>query len=120
MSLTTILHNTLDLVNQAKFAGVVGTDGLGIEMVFVDEAAAYDLELAEIELATLAALATSASVRMGAGLARALTLETDALTFLALLITPDYFAVLGLPAGADAAHARGVLEQMVERMRAEL
>lgn len=47
-------------------------------------------------------------------------LETDALTFLALLITPDYFAVLGLPAGADAAHARGVLDQMVERMRAEL
>ncbi len=120
MSLTTILNNTLDLVNQAKFAGVVGTDGLGIEMVFVDEATAYDLELAEIELASLAALATSASNRMGTGLVRGLTVETDAFTFLALLIAPDYFAVLGVPVGADVGQARSVLEQMVERMRAEL
>lgn len=119
-SLTTILTDALDRLPEAKFAGVVGIDGLGIEMVFADEATAYDLELAEIELASLAALATSASGRMGTGLVHAITVETEVLTFLAILVARDYFAVLGVPAGSNIDQTRATFQQMVDRIRDEL
>lgn len=120
MSLTAILNATLDSVNEARFAGVVGTDGLGIEMVFADEGSAYDLELAEIELAALTAAASAASSRIGTGRVHAVMMETDVLAYLAALVTPGYFAVLGLPPGNDLDHARSALHTMVERMRADL
>ncbi len=120
MSLTAILNETLDGLDEARFAGVVGTDGLGIEMVFADEGSAYDLELAEIELATLAGAASAAAARIGAGLVHTITVETEVLTMLAALVAPGYFAVLGLPAGDELGAARAALHAMVERMRTEL
>lgn len=120
MSLTAILNATLDHLDEARFAGVVGTDGLGIEMVFADEGSAYDLELAEIELATLAATASAAAARIGAGLVHTITVESEALSMLAALVAPGYFAVLGLPGGDDLSAARAALQAMVERIRAEL
>jgi predicted regulator of Ras-like GTPase activity (Roadblock/LC7/MglB family) len=120
MSLTAILYDALDSVPGASFAGVVGTDGLSVEMAYADDDDDYDLELAELELATLAAGATASSGRIGSGLVRGITIETDDLTYLAALITPGYFAVMGLSHDGHLGKARFTVQQMVERMRAEL
>lgn len=120
MTLTAILHEALDSMPGARFAGVVATDGLSVEMAYADDDDDLDLELAELELATLVANAGAASGRIGSGLVRDFTLETDALIYLASVITPGYFAVLGLPVDANLGKARFAVRQMVERMRGEL
>ncbi|NTU81448.1 MAG: hypothetical protein HGA45_19050 [Chloroflexales bacterium] len=120
MSLTNIIYEALDNVSGVRFAGVVGTDGLSVEMAYADDEDGYDLELAELELATLLANASAASDRIGSGCVCALTVETEALTYLASLITPGYFAVLGLNADGNLGKARFTIHQMVERMKSEL
>lgn len=120
MSLSDILYDALGEVPGARLAGVVATDGLSVEMAYADDEEYYDLELAELELATLAANANAASERIGSGLVNDITLETDELTYLASLITPGYFAVMALPADGNLGKARFSVRQMVERMRGEL
>jgi predicted regulator of Ras-like GTPase activity (Roadblock/LC7/MglB family) len=120
MSLTDILYEALDSVPGARFAGVVGTDGLSIEMAYADEDDADELSLAELELATIAATVSAASGRIGSGHVLDLTIETEDLTFLASLITPGYFAVLALPSDNDIDEARYTLRDLVRRVEDEL
>lgn len=120
MSLTAIIHEALESVPGARFAGVVGTDGLGVEMAYADDDGPHDLQLADLELSTLAANASAASSRIGSGLVLAIAIETEDLTYLASVITPGYFAVLGLHADANLGKARFTIAQMVDRMRSEL
>ncbi|RRR77404.1 MAG: hypothetical protein EI684_01525 [Candidatus Viridilinea halotolerans] len=123
MSLTDILYDALDDVDGARFAGVVGTDGLRVEMVFDDEEQEeeeFDLELAELELATIAAMTNAASGRIGSGRVLDLTIETEELVYLAALITPGYFAVLGLYADGEVEQARVIMDDLLERLREEL
>jgi predicted regulator of Ras-like GTPase activity (Roadblock/LC7/MglB family) len=120
MSLTDILYEALDSVQGARFAGVVGTDGLSIEMAYADEDDADNLALAELELATIAATVSAASGRIGAGHVLDVTIETEDLTFLASLITPGYFAVLALAGDGDLGEARDVIRELVARVEDEL
>lgn len=120
MSLTDILYDALDEVEGARFAGVVATDGLRVEMVYDDDNDDYDLDLAELELATIAAAASAASARIGSGHVLDLTIETEELIFLASLITPGYFAALGLHADGDLDQARETMRDLLNRLREEL
>ncbi len=119
MSLSDILNQTLDQVAEAKFAGVVGIDGVGVELIFNEGDDGIDANLAELELAALAASATAASQRVGSGAVRAFTIEAEALTYLAALVTPGYFAVLGVHAENNE-RMQAALAQLVERLREEL
>lgn len=123
MNVTTILNETITGVKGAQFAGIVGTDGLGVAMVYHPAAAELDLdiELAELELAELASRATAAAARIGAGFVRDLVIETDVLLMLAIQIMPGYYGVLGvLSEMANLGKARFALQAMVERLRTEL
>jgi predicted regulator of Ras-like GTPase activity (Roadblock/LC7/MglB family) len=119
VSLTDILNQTLDQVAEAKFAGVVGIDGVGVELIFNEADDGIDANLAELELAALAASASGASERVGSGAVRAFTIEAEALTYLAALVSPGYFAVLGIHAENNDA-SRAALAELVERLRGEL
>jgi predicted regulator of Ras-like GTPase activity (Roadblock/LC7/MglB family) len=123
MNVTTILNETITSVKGAQFAGIVGTDGLGVAMAYHPDAAELDLdiELAELELAELASRATAAAARIGAGFVRDLVIETDVLLMLAIQIMPGYYGVLGvLNEMANLGKARFALQAMVERLRTEL
>ncbi|GIV87587.1 MAG: hypothetical protein KatS3mg055_0105 [Chloroflexus sp.] len=123
MNVTTILNETITSVKGAQFAGIVGTDGLGVAMAYHPAAAELDLdiELAELELAELASRATAAAARIGAGFVRDLVIETDVLLMLAIQIMPGYYGVLGvLSEMANLGKARFALQAMVERLRTEL
>jgi predicted regulator of Ras-like GTPase activity (Roadblock/LC7/MglB family) len=119
MSLTDILNEAIDKISGALFAGVVGTDGLGVEMAFAGDGG-LDLELAELELGTVASAASAASARIGSGYVLDLTIETEDLTYLAGLITPGYYAVLGVRPEASLGRARFAVRQMVEQIKDEL
>jgi predicted regulator of Ras-like GTPase activity (Roadblock/LC7/MglB family) len=120
VTLPTILHEAIDAIPGALFAGMVGVDGLGIQMVLGDGGDHLDLDLAELELATIAAGATAASDRIGSGRVGALLIEADSAIYVAALVTPGYYAVLGLPTSVDLGMARGAVHALVERIRAEL
>lgn len=117
MSLTDIINDAIDQISGALFAGVIGTDGLGIEMAFAGGPAHLDLELAELELSTIASLASAASSRVGSGQVLDLTIETEDVTYLAGLITPGYYAVLGVAPDASLAQARVAVSQMIEQIK---
>ncbi|WP_298816832.1 hypothetical protein [Chloroflexus sp.] len=123
MNVNTILSETIASVKGAQFAGIVGTDGLSVAMVFHPAATEFDLdiELAELELAELTSRAAAAADRIGAGYVRDLVIETDALLMLASQILPGYYGVLGvLSEMANLGKARFALQAMIERARAEL
>jgi predicted regulator of Ras-like GTPase activity (Roadblock/LC7/MglB family) len=120
MSLTDILNEALDSIPGARFAGVVGTDGLSIEMVFEELDDGFDVGLAELELATLAGAANAASQRLGTGRVHDMTVESEGLIYMATAVSAGYFAVLGIPTDANLGRARFAAHQMAERMRAEL
>lgn len=121
MSLSAILYDALDSLPAARLAGVVGTDGLSVEMAYADDDdEPYDLELAELELSLLAANANVASQRIGTGLLQELTIATEELTYLASLITPGYFAVLAVPSDGDLEEARAAMRELVDRVMDEL
>jgi len=120
MSMTDILNEAIDKVSGAQFAGVIGIDGLSVEMAFAGGGADFDLEIAEFELASIAANASAASDRIGSGQVRDIIVEAEELTYLAAAITPGYYAVLGVRSNGSLGRARFAVHQMVERMKTEL
>jgi predicted regulator of Ras-like GTPase activity (Roadblock/LC7/MglB family) len=119
-TLNSILRDTVAGVPGALFAGMIGTDGLGIDMALGSGGDDLDLDLAELELATIAAGVTAASDRIGSGRVRALVIEADSAIYVAALVTPRYYAILGIPSTSDIGAARAAALALVERIRAEL
>ena len=115
MGMQDVLRQAIDSVSGVKLAGVVGTDGLGVEMVLNDVDAGFNANLAEIELGGLAASAAAATERMQAGQLRDLIVEADQLTYLASQIIPGYFAVLGIASSGNLGRARFALRQLVQQ-----
>jgi predicted regulator of Ras-like GTPase activity (Roadblock/LC7/MglB family) len=120
MSLDDILYEAIDSVRGARFAGIIGTDGLGVRMAYSDDTEDYDLELADLELSALASSAAAASDRIGTGALRDLIVESDALTYMASLLKPGYYAVLGMRSDANVERGRFAVYRMIDRMQQEL
>lgn len=115
-----ILYEAIDRVRGAEIAGVIGTDGLGVEMVIADEGVPYPPEEIELELAGLASFASITAARLDMGMLYDLTIEADDLTYLISLIIPGYYAVLGVRTNGSLGRARFAVRQMVTRLQDEL
>ncbi|WP_129631278.1 roadblock/LC7 domain-containing protein [Candidatus Oscillochloris fontis] len=120
MSLNEIINEAISTTSGALFAGVISTDGLGVEMVFTESDDHLDLELADLELSNLAAAAAAASERIGSGQLLDLMLETEDVTYLTSAITPGYYALMGVDPDASLGNARFAVRHMVSRIKKEL
>jgi predicted regulator of Ras-like GTPase activity (Roadblock/LC7/MglB family) len=120
VSLNAILNEALDSVPGAKFAGVIGTDGLSIELVFDSGDDSIDVGLAELELAALASTANATAQRLGSGRLLDMVIEAEALTFFASAVASSYFAVLAVPPDGSYGDARAAVNQIIRRIREEL
>ena len=118
MDLDEILRDVLENLHGVQLAGIVGTDGLGVEMAVAD-GASVQRDAVEIELGELAAVASQAASRLNAGQMRDLILEAEGRTFLATSITPGYYAVLGVNTNGNLGRARFALRQMAEHQAAD-
>jgi predicted regulator of Ras-like GTPase activity (Roadblock/LC7/MglB family) len=118
MSMTAILNEAIDRVSGAQIAGVVGEDGLGVELIVASGGG--ERETIEIELATIAATAAAAVERMGGGELREFILETERATYLASLVARGYYAVLGVGPHSNLGRARFALRRMAARLESEL
>jgi predicted regulator of Ras-like GTPase activity (Roadblock/LC7/MglB family) len=119
-TLTDILYDALERENSALLAGVIGTDGLSVELVLLDGDVPHDRAEAEAELSTLVLSAAGAAQRLGVGALTDLVLETELITYLVSYITPGYYAVLGVQAGSSLGRARFTVRQIVDTVLAEL
>ncbi|HEY1012117.1 MAG TPA: roadblock/LC7 domain-containing protein [Herpetosiphonaceae bacterium] len=117
MGLHDVLTDAIDSVPGAKLAGIVGTDGLGVEMALRDVDEDFDSSLAEIEIGGLASAAAAAVERMQGGQMRDLIVEAEQLTYLASQILPGYYAVLGLSANGNLGRARFAMRQLVTKLQ---
>lgn len=120
MSLNAILCEVVDNLAGAELAGVIGTDGLSVEMALASDELPYDRTAAEYELSAIAATAELASERLGSGVVRDLIIEADDLTYMASIIIPGYYAVLAIRPTGNLGRARFTLRQMVSRIQNEL
>jgi predicted regulator of Ras-like GTPase activity (Roadblock/LC7/MglB family) len=120
MSMVDILHEAVNRVNGARFAGIVGTDGLGVELALADGSNGVSRDEIEVELGNLAAIAAQASGRVGGGQMRDLIVEGEQMTLLASMVIPGYYAVLGVQSDSYLGRARFAVRQMVNRLQHEL
>lgn len=120
MAMIDILYETVDEVAGAKLVGVIGTDGLPVELILDDEYVSHNHETTEMELARLLVSASRTADHMDAGNVYDLIMETDSLTYLLSLVAGNYYAVLGITPDSDLGHARSMLHFMIERFQTEL
>lgn len=121
MSLTqNILYDAIDRLSTAQLAGIIGTDGISVDMVMLDGDLPHNREDVEIELSGLAAMASATAGRLRMGLVNELIIDTDYLTYLIGLITPGYYAVLGVERDSSLGRARFELREIVSRILNEL
>ncbi|MCU0493881.1 MAG: hypothetical protein MUD01_20010 [Chloroflexaceae bacterium] len=118
MSMRDILNEAVTRVDGAQLAGVIGTDGIGVDMVINDDA--YDQEGVEMELAAMASNAAVTASRMGAGEVRDIMIEADDYTYLAAQVTPGYFAVMGVASHTNLNDARFAVRLMAYRLQTEM
>lgn len=117
MGMHEVLTEAVEHVQGARLAGIVGTDGLGVEMVLNNVEADFDAHLAEIEIGGLASAAAQATQRMNAGAMREFIVEAETLTYLASQIIPGYYAVMGMTSNGNLGRARFALHQLVSKLQ---
>lgn len=115
-----ILYDTVERIEGARLAGVIGTDGVSVEMIMDEETIPHDYETAEIELGWLANAAAKVTQRINTGTLYDLMLETEHFIYLLSLVTEGYYAVIGLLPESDVGEARDAIHLLVERVHAEL
>jgi predicted regulator of Ras-like GTPase activity (Roadblock/LC7/MglB family) len=117
MVMTDILYEVVEKVPGAKIAGVIGTDGLSVEMILDEEYVPHSHEGAELELSWLAATALQVAENLNVGLLFELMLETEALVYFLSMVTPEYYALLAITPDSDVSDAQSAVRELVERFK---
>lgn len=115
-----ILYDAADQMSDAKLIGIIGSDGIGVEMLLDADTVPHDLLTAELELASLVSANAKTAERMNVGNVYDVMMQTDELTYMLSFIIPGYYAVLGVFPDSNMERARFVLWQMVNRCQREL
>lgn len=118
--LTDILYESVDQLSDARLAGIVGTDGIGVEMIIDVENVPHDLITTELELAWLISAHARTAERFEAGMVRDIEMRTETLTYLLSLVIPGYYAVIGIDTEGNIERARFILWNMVQRCQVEV
>lgn len=119
--------NILDILNEAVeqngsvlIAGIIGSDGMGVEMVMNGEELPHDHLIAELELAAFTNAAATIADRLGVGHVYDLVMETDEMTYLISYVITGYYAVVGIMPEADMVRAKHTIWQLIDRVNMEL
>lgn len=120
MGILDILGEAVGHVSGLMLAGVVGTDGIGVEMIMDNDALPHDYQVAELEIASLISHVSGSAHRLGVGMVYDLVLETEMITYILSVITPEYYAVVGVHPDSNITRARHAVWQIVKRCQTEL
>lgn len=101
---------------------VMGFDGIAIETYVRDGQAGQvaDIHLVAMEFGHLVGQARGAAERCELGAVREVTIRTDKLVVVMLLLTGEYFVACGLVPSGNVGRARYLVKLAAPRIRAEL
>jgi|YelNatPaOPRAMG01_1025707.scaffolds.fasta_scaffold80133_2 predicted regulator of Ras-like GTPase activity (Roadblock/LC7/MglB family) len=102
----------------ARMAALLGTDGVGVQVVLGESWSQVDPAAVEVELAALAETVQRTCARLEAGAPQEFFLETAQAAFVGTMLDPGYFLALGLEPGADLPRARALLAQARSKIEA--
>lgn len=120
-SLTTeILQDTLERVPGTLLVGIIGTDGIPVEMVSRNDDLPYGEDEANDELSRLTATLAEAVARLGSGRLYDVLLESDDMVYLIARIIPGYYAVLAVEPETNLGEARSAIHDLLEALLDEL
>lgn len=108
-----VLTTMLDSVPGAAMAGLLGMDGLGVQIALAESFQEVETEVLEIELAALAEAVQKAAGTLASGPSPEFFLGTARLNFLGVPLTGhfSYFLVLGFSPEGDLGKAREALSR---------
>lgn len=107
-----VLMTMLDSVPGATVAGLLGVDGLGVQIALTGSLQEVETEVLEVELAALAEAVQKAAGALASGPSPEFFLGTARLNFLGVPLpgeSPSYFLILGFPPESDLGKAREAL-----------
>lgn len=111
-----VLAAVMEQVPGAILAGLLGTDGVGVQVLLGAEWQETDTQAVEVELAALGAAVQAAAAGLQAEPGPEFFLGTAQANFLGMMVDPAYFLVLGLPTDGDLEQARAALNQAREAL----
>ncbi len=103
------LTSLLSTVSGASMAAMLGMDGVSVQMALSDAWQVAESQVIEVELASLAEAVQKAAAEIAAETSTEFFLSTAKANFLAMMVSPSYFVVLGLEPHGDLALAREAL-----------
>jgi len=106
-----VLAEVMEQMPGAILAGLLGTDGVGVQVALGEDWQETDAQAVEVELAALGAAVQKAAAGLEANPSPDFFLGTAQANFLGVMVSPAYFLVLGLPPDGDLDRARAVLNQ---------
>lgn len=115
-----ILYDTLDDTPGSLMAGIIGVDGLSVEMVAYEDDLPYDRYAVEAELSVVVANISQSVHQLSAKPVQDVIIQTEELTYLLSRIIPGYYAVLGVETNGGLGRSRYALHELVDRLLDEL
>jgi predicted regulator of Ras-like GTPase activity (Roadblock/LC7/MglB family) len=120
MSFLEHLQSVVREVDGALACTIMGFDGIAIETHQVGSGANLDLASTCVEFGNVLAQARTAAEQLKTGAVSEVSVNTEKLTTLMRLITPEYFLVLALKPDGNHGKGRYALRIAAPRLRAEL
>ncbi len=117
MTFGEVLEDTARSVEGLVAVGLVGLDGIGVEMLLADGVEGVDHEEVEVELAGMVSSLNRSLNAMSAGKTRELILEADNLCYLLSMVDPNYFLAFIMSAGTNLGRARFEMRRTAQRIR---
>jgi predicted regulator of Ras-like GTPase activity (Roadblock/LC7/MglB family) len=120
MSFQTHLESVVSQVDGALACSVMGFDGIAVESHQVQGTDELELTNALIEFTNVLSQLKGAAELLKTGSVQEVSINTEKLTTLMRLITPEYFLVLALKPDGNYGKGRYVLRITAPKIRSEL
>lgn len=123
LSIREILNNTVESVEGAYAAGLIGTDGIAVEIIEAEADDRDDMEANEqmaVELGGLMGALNRSASKLEGGKIKDFIITASERTFIASMVDKEYFVVLILNAEGNLGRARFELKQAVNKMKREV
>jgi predicted regulator of Ras-like GTPase activity (Roadblock/LC7/MglB family) len=120
MSFRTHLEHVLSQVEGAVACSVMGFDGMAIDTQQVSEVEGLDLSATLIEYGSVLGKLKEAAASLQAGQVSEVAINTERLSTIARLLTPDYYIVLALKPDGNYGRGRYALRIIAPKVKAEL
>ena len=114
------LQEVVQRVDGAVACSLMGVDGIEVDTHLVDGAGPVDVRNLLIEYSSLFRFAREAAEAHQGGEVSELSIQTDRLTAVARLVTPEYFMVVAILPEGNFGKARYMLRITSPKLKAEL